>query len=206
LADAADCVAEMSECVAGLGPAPSGALEVLQRVRDWTNRLLQEPSAAFPPVAVGPAAFPPAAFPPAAAAPAAVAPPQAAAPAPAPPPEEPAVAEAVSEGLAAEVPAAGETQQWLRVPASLIERLLTFANEASILLSQAQEQALEVDRVRATLRTGTDQLQDLAGELERLVDVRGLALDERRTRSDFDALELDEYNDLHMVSRRIAES
>src|SRR5690606_17689856 len=132
LADAADCVAEMSECVAGLGPVPSGAHEVLQRVRDWTNRLLQEPSAAFPPAASPPAA---------------VAPPQAAAPAPAPArapapaPEEPTVAEAVSEGLTAEVPAAGETQEWLRVPASLIERLLAFANEASILLSQAQEQA-----------------------------------------------------------------
>src|SRR5690606_40559749 len=105
---AAACVAEMSECVAGLGPVPSGAHEVLQRVRDWTNRLLQEPSAAFPPAASPPAA---------------VAPPQAAAPAPAPArapapaPEEPTVAEAVSEGLTAEVPAAGETQEWLRVPA-----------------------------------------------------------------------------------------
>ncbi|MGD9943822.1 MAG: response regulator, partial [Burkholderiaceae bacterium] len=97
-------------------------------------------------------------------------------------------------------------QEWLRVPASLIERLLAFANEASILLSQAQEQALEVDRGRATLRSGTDQLQDLAGELERLVDIRGLALSDLRARQDFDALELDEYNDLHTVSRRIAES
>ncbi|RPH62915.1 MAG: response regulator [Burkholderiales bacterium] len=70
----------------------------------------------------------------------------------------------------------------------------------------ADDVALEVDRVRATLRMGTDQLQDLAGELERLVDVRGLALSERRAREDFDALELDEYNDLHTVSRRIAES
>jgi len=218
LADAADCVAEMSESVAGLGPAPSGALGVLQRVRDWTHRLLQEPSAAF--------------------APAGVAPPQAAAgvgtrvgdaepekaeparaePARAEPARagsekaEPPGAEGVPDGFAPEtpsaddVPPAGEPQQWLRVPASLIERLLAFANEASILLSQAQEQALEADRVRATLRTGTDQLQDLAGELERLVDVRGLALHERRTRGDFDALELDEYNDLHTVSRRIAES
>ena len=209
LADAADCVAEMSESVAGLGPAPSGALDVVQRVRDWTNRLLLEPSAAFPPSVVVP--------PQAAAAAPEIAEPVNAEPVNAEPANaepvnaepvnaEPSSAEGVPEGLAAEVPSAGEPQEWLRVPASLIERLLAFANEASILLSQAQEQALEVDRVRATLRTGTDQLQDLAGELERLVDVRGLALNERRTRGDFDALELDEYNDLHTVSRRIAES
>src|SRR5690606_40418318 len=106
---------------------------------------------------------------------------------------------------AASAPGAG-AQDWLRVPASLIERLLAFANEASILLSQAQEHALEVDRVRATLVGGTDQLQDLSSELERLVDLRGSMLSERRERDDFDPLELDEHNDLQMVSRRTGEA
>jgi len=206
LADAADCVAEMSESVAGLGPAPAGALDVLQRVRDWTHRVLQDPAAAI--AGRAPAVAPettPAAVP--------VSPPRervagaesAAAPRhPPEPTEEPVPAPAAP---APEEPAeAAGAEEWLRVPASLIERLLGFANEASILLSQAQEQAIEVDRIRAGLRTGTDQLQDLAGELERLVDVRGTALNERRARDDFDALELDEYNDLHTVSRRIAES
>lgn len=175
LAETADCVAEMSESVAGLGPPPRQSAEVLRSVRDWTNRLLRHPDAwraAAEPVAAA---------------------------APLEPVGEPAEPVTAPTGL----PAADE---WLRVPASLIERLLACANEASILLSQAQEQALEVDRMRATLRMGTDQLQDLAGELERLVDVRGTALGERRTRENFDALELDEYDDLHMVSRRIAES
>ena len=196
LGDAADCLAEMSESVAGLGPAPTGAFAVLQRVRDWTNRLLQDPAAAFAGTPASSAACLPAE------AAASVEPLSA----------EPEPAGIASAGLAPpgqptpEPAPDSDTEQWLRVPASLIERLLAFANEASILLSQAQERALEVDRVRATLRSGTDQLQDLAGELERLVDIRGLALSERRAREDFDALELDEYNDLHMVSRRIAES
>ncbi|MBX3591182.1 MAG: response regulator [Burkholderiaceae bacterium] len=214
LADAADCVAEMSESVAGLGPAPDGALGVLRRVRDWTNRLLQDPAAAI----ATPAGARPA--PAAAAEPAAVeASPEAGKPVASAVPTAPAEAVERDEKVErvehvepagyvepAEAAQGAPAQEWLRVPASLIERLLAFANEASILLSQAQEQAVEVDRVRATLRTGTDQLQDLAGELERLVDVRGTALSERRAREDFDALELDEYNDLHTVSRRIAES
>jgi len=184
LSDAADCLAEMSEAVAGLGPAPGNAVTVLSRVREWTRRVLEDPAVALAGA-------------------------RDAAPVPAPVPAPaamPAQGFAAPAELAHEVPEPGELQEWLRVPASLIERLLAFANEASILLSQAQEQAIEVDRGRAVLRGATDQLQDLAGELERLVDVRGLALSERRAREDFDPLELDEYNDLHMVSRRIAES
>ena len=127
-----------------------------------------------------------------------------------PPRVEPAPSQAtqprIDDERPAEPAADAAAQEWLRVPASLIERLLAFANEASILLSQAQEQAVEVDRVRATLVGGTDQLQDLSSELERLVDMRGSMLGERRERDDFDPLELDEHNDLQMVSRRIAES
>lgn len=178
LADAADCLAEMSEAVAGLGEPPLRARDVHRTIGEWIARLIAEPAA-------DPAAEPltqPVAEP--VAGPAAE---SSAAPGPAPAPE----------------PAA---QDWLRVPASLIERLLAFANEASILLSQAQEQAIEVDGVRAALVGGTDQLQDLSSELERLVDLRGSMLSERRERDDFDPLELDEHNDLQMVSRRIAES
>ncbi len=229
LADAADCVAEMCEAVAGLGPPPDGALEVLERVRDWTRRLLDDPSAALAqageagaPVETGEVAVTPGADAEAPGADAEApgvdveAPGVAAAPGPAPsgefPPEIDAGLGDAPEGDPSRHALAGQAQadvagsEWLRVPASLIERLLAFANEAAILLAQAQEQAIEVDRVRAALRVGTDQLQDLAGELDRLVDVRGTALNERRVRDDFDALELDEYNDLHTVSRRIAES
>ncbi|ODS98077.1 MAG: hypothetical protein ABS56_07275 [Lautropia sp. SCN 69-89] len=208
LAEAADCVAEMSESVAGLGPPPRQSAEVLRSVRDWTNRLLLQPDAwraAAEPVEATAA---PAAAPAESVTETAEPIPEPAEPItepaePIPEPAEPAAGPAEPPKAPTEPAAADE---WLRVPASLIERLLACANEASILLSQAQDQALEVDRMRATLRMGTDQLQDLAGELERLVDVRGTALGERRTRGNFDALELDEYDDLHMVSRRIAES
>lgn len=248
LADAADCLAEMSEAVAGLGEPPARVREVHRAIGRWIARLIDDGEAGAPPGEAEKAL-------PSKASPADAADADAggaagagaevaagadvelasdtdaevaadagsaradsgesasgtplregdtgtgreAAFAAAPAETAPAAASAAS------APGAG-AQDWLRVPASLIERLLAFANEASILLSQAQEHALEVDRVRATLVGGTDQLQDLSSELERLVDLRGSMLSERRERDDFDPLELDEHNDLQMVSRRIAES
>ncbi len=75
-----------------------------------------------------------------------------------------------------------------------------------MLLAQAQEQLGQIGDTRVGFRSGTERLQELAGELERLVDVRGVSLTGRRGRGEFDALELDEFNELHTVSRRIAEA
>src|SRR5690606_10164825 len=101
-------------------------------------------------------------------------------------------------------PARGDGE--IRVPAAIVERLLALVDEASIVVAQAREQVAGIERTRATLGVGGDQLQDLASELERLVDLRGMALDEHRSRHDLDPLELDEYGELHTISRRIAES
>lgn len=181
LGDAADCVAEMCEAVAGFGPAPSAAAAVHGRIVDWIGRLLgneAEPAPATEGVA-GPAmqALPE------------------------------AFTEAVPEaGQPAEPASPRGAEPEIRVPASLVARLLSLVDEAAILVAHAREQTVELERSRGTLRLGGDQLQDLASELERLVDIRGLALSEHRSRQNLDPLELDEYNDLHTVSRRIAES
>ncbi len=236
LSDAADCVAEMSEAVAGMGDPPAHAREVHRAVAEWIARLLGESDAeAAPTPTPTPTPQDSELLDPVqgegekeASASAAAAPlvslPDPEAPEGVPEPAQPTPDSASMPSAATTLdpattqqesplpvdgekrPAEPASQEWLRVPASLIERLLAFANEASILLSQAQEQAVEVDRVRSTLVGGTDQLQDLSAELERLVDMRGSMLSERRERDDFDPLELDEHNDLQMVSRRIAES
>lgn len=184
LGDAADCVAEMCEAVAGLGPAPSAAAAVHGRIVDWIGCLLgseAEPAPATEGVA-GPAAQ---------------ALPEALMEAP---------REAPEAGQSAEPASPRGAEPEIRVPASLVARLLSLVDEAAILVAHAREQTVELERSRGTLRLGGDQLQDLASELERLVDIRGLALSEHRSRQNLDPLELDEYNDLHTVSRRIAES
>ncbi|MCM5571946.1 response regulator [Burkholderiaceae bacterium FT117] len=199
LGDAADCVAEMCEAVAGYGPAPAGAAAVHSRIVEWIGRLVG--GEATPQAASAPASEP----------------------GPAPvsePPREPAREPAAEVAGAPAAEAAGAStaeaagasasersaEPEIRVPASLVERLLELVDEAAIVVAHAREQAVELERSRSTMRLGGDQLQDLAGELERLVDIRGLALSEHRSRQSLDPLELDEYNDLHTVSRRIAES
>ncbi|UCE30528.1 MAG: response regulator [Burkholderiales bacterium] len=95
-----------------------------------------------------------------------------------------------------------------RVPMSLLERLLELTGEAAIALAQAQERTERLAGSQRALRVEGEQLESLAWELDRLVDLRGAALTGHGAgaRSGFDPLELDEYNELHMVSRRIAEA
>jgi len=185
LDDAADCVAEMCEAVAGLGAAPANAAAIHARIGDWIGRLLAGEGAAEMPASDGDSI---------------------AQVAEVSGPDEtgPGAANAAKMPPAAIASTAGELE--IRVPASLVGRLLDLVDEAAILVAHAREQALELERSRATMRLGGDQLQDLASELERLVDIRELALSEHRARHSRDSLELDEYNDLHTVSRRIAES
>ncbi|HPU53173.1 MAG TPA: response regulator, partial [Burkholderiaceae bacterium] len=102
--------------------------------------------------------------------------------------------------------AAPEPDEPLRVSARVLDRMLDLAAEASILLAQAQEQLAQLQETRVTFRVGSERLQDLANELERVVDLRSITLDRGPQSPQFDALELDEYDDLHTVSRRIAES
>jgi chemosensory pili system protein ChpA (sensor histidine kinase/response regulator) len=185
LDDAADCVAEMCEAVAGLGAAPANAAAIHARIGDWIGRLLAGEGAAEMPAGDGDSLG------------------QAVEIAG---PDETGVVAADAAELSPGAIASTSGELEIRVPASLVGRLLDLVDEAAILVAHAREQALELERSRATMRLGGDQLQDLASELERLVDIREMALSERRARHSSDSLELDEYNDLHTVSRRIAES
>ena len=173
LSDAADCLAEMSEAVAGSGPEPSQAFAVYKASVVWTNRLVRDGV-----------------------------------------PSEDFVSETSTERSGPTVKPAELSPELvkeaddeiLRVPASLVDRLLGFAGEASILLAQVQDRLSLLESTRTTIKTDTERLGSLSDELDRLVDVRGLSISGRTAVSDFDALELDEYNELHTVSRRISES
>jgi len=104
-------------------------------------------------------------------------------------------------------PSADEEQAetYLRVPASLIDSLLKLAGENSIITSQIQDRVTRLGEHINALRTGSRQFGQLSAELEQLVDVRGLAMLGGHT-GELDALEMDQYNELHMLSRRIVES
>jgi chemosensory pili system protein ChpA (sensor histidine kinase/response regulator) len=95
----------------------------------------------------------------------------------------------------------------VRVPSDQIENLFRLSGENIILNGQAQE---SIRRMRNQIKLMQAQfalLQDLGNELERLIDLRDLSGRVFGTSdSGFDALEMDQYNELHTASRRMAES
>ena len=202
LTEAADCLGEMADAVAGLGEGPADALGVCGSLGAHIDALLsgsepRQPRESEPEwgVAGGPAGRTPSPSldPPPALAQAWLSP---------QPPAVPSPADAPSS----EARSPTHDGELVRVPASVLDRVLDLAGEAGILLARVQEQVDQLGEVRQAFRTDSDRLRVLAGELERLVDIRGVSLSGRRPRSDFDPLELDDFNELHTVSRRIAEA
>ena len=182
LVEAADCLEAMSESLVGETSAPPESLAVYQKVLDWANRIdadgLPEEDVAVPQiVALQAAAL------------------VQAAKAVAPDAMDPGVAELATE----------ETESYLRVPASLIDSLLKLSSENAIITSQLQDRVTRLSADLYAQRTGSRHIRQLSSELEQLVDVRGMAMLSGGT-GELDALEMDQYNELHMLSRRIMES
>jgi chemotaxis protein histidine kinase CheA len=184
LMEAADCLQEMSEALLNEGAGPADSVAVYQKVLDWANRIDREGL-----------------------------------------PEEDdsdhvlheadelvkQVADNTSSVMPANAPATDatetveDTETYLRVPASLIDSLLKLAGENSIITSQIQDRVVRLTEDLNAQRTGSRQIRQLSSELEQLVDVRGMAMLGDGT-GELDALEMDQYNELHMLSRRIVES
>jgi len=152
LVSAADCLEAMSEAVLGVGPVPHDAQQTLQHLLDWANRIdvdgLPEDDAQAATVAT-----------------------QA---------DTPLRAASTSEvSTTAETTAdsnanAAAPENTLRLPATLVDELLRLVGETMIANTQIKEQLrLSVEHTRAVTKQNT-ALQELAGELEQLVDVRGV--------------------------------
>ncbi len=193
LARAADSLSELNEALLGIAATPTDIGQLHEALVEWINRLAQagEPLESVATEAARPEAG------------------QA---------DEQEHLEAVCPQTALTAPtdaladiadssaAAESGPQILQIPATLMERMLEAITEASIKLAQMQEHIGQIDSTRHSLRSANEGLQTLSGELERLVDVRGVALTGRSGTDEFDPLELDEYNDLHTLSRRIVEA
>jgi chemotaxis protein histidine kinase CheA len=177
--EAADCLEAMSEALVSGGSAPPDSLAVYQKVLNWANQIDHDGLPEDGALAHAPLAS--------------TASDVAAMPATAP------------ADLAAPLPDDEVAETYLRVPTSLIDSLLKLAGENSILTSQIQDRIKHLGENINALRTGSRQFGQLSSELEQLVDVRGLAMLGGNT-GELDALEMDQYNELHMLSRRIVES
>jgi chemosensory pili system protein ChpA (sensor histidine kinase/response regulator) len=184
LEEAADCVEAMADFVLGRGPAPEEALPVLQRVLDWSNALLEANLVEHEPLA-------------GAATPSFAA---AAADTPhAPVGAAPAAASTAGEAARASL---------LQVPAHLIESLLRLSSETIVLARQVEAQMAAVSSAQRDMQAQSNIERDLVGQLDDLVALRGAALQSARLSSgrEVDPLEMDQYSELHIVSRRLIEN
>jgi chemosensory pili system protein ChpA (sensor histidine kinase/response regulator) len=189
LIDAADCLEMMFESLTANEPPPAQAQGVLQRLLDTANAIDrgQDLNAA-------------------AAAPARSAPPET--PASAAQPETPAREPAKPKGE----PSRAEVTPKVRVAAVTIEEMLRLSGEMTIGRAHIQERLHQAFGVAAELRERHATLQNRAHELDRIVTVQGVAAGQKQgagpvsANSMFDALELDQYSELHGAVHGFAET
>ena len=193
MAQAADCLEEMGEALAHAGPPPQDSQATCQALLDWIHQYDASASAAAEDpaqphdttidTASDVSSEPLPSFSGSLEAPRRMEPQDAAAPST---PPETATAS-------------------LRLAATQVDALLNLAVEGSIHSSRLKDRVARLELDLQLQRSGSRQWRVLAAELEQLVDVRGLGLPGGR-RDRLDALEMDQYGELHILSRRLVEA
>ncbi len=205
LIKASDCLESMSDALQGFSSAPDNAQQVLQEVLDWANLIDSEGppapdvdtdvelSSGTSPMVAAPQVSPidnelesANTF-----------------------SEEPVIANVASvsplpvgAGEARDTKSEGAT---LRVSAGLVDDLLRLVGEATILNAQLRERVQQTQDRAQLLEVQFDAIHQLGTELEELVDIKDFS-SHRDEDDDFDALEMDQYNELHSYSRRMIEA
>lgn len=183
--DAADCLEGMSEALLGMGEPPGEAQDVLQGIMDWANRIDRE---GLPAMDEAPPPRRPA---------------QSSEP---PETSEPSRVDAAAEagGPAGSEPAAQTPM--IRVPTDRIEHLFRLSGESIILNSQAQERLRRLVNQLQSMETQFALLRQLGAELEQMIEIKDMTGRFGPAKAGFDSLEMDQYNELYTVSRRMVEA
>lgn len=191
LTAASDCVEEISDHLLGRGPAPDDLLDLYQRVLDAANALADGAQTPQTSIQLAPADIATASTP----TPASMATPAAvAASAPALP--------ALAGGMAA------SGIQSLNVPSALLDELQRLAGETLVTSRQIDQQLEGLGTIHRDQRQGVRYTHELMGRLDDLVALRGAALQStaQKAGADLDPLEIDQYNELHVISRQLLEA
>ncbi|MBI1423875.1 MAG: response regulator [Gammaproteobacteria bacterium] len=116
----------------------------------------------------------------------------------------PAPAEAEDEAAAAST---ANSDTSLRVSTQSVDETLRLIGESIIVNAQLEEGLRHSITQNHAIHAQSSLFQQLAFELEQLIDVRGMnTFFGGVTNSDFDALEMDQYNELHTLTRRMVEA
>ncbi|HHB91993.1 MAG TPA: response regulator [Thioploca sp.] len=184
MVEAADCIEMMVDSLLGQDDAPEQALQVLQSVLDWANRI-DKGKLDAPPISTQVAS---------------------------PVTSETKAENKTPAKKTAKPTATGEVEQFLRVPTKTIDELMRLVGELSISLGQIQERMRHVVRNTRLLTEQDLVLHEKTFELENLVDIRGITgvgSENKQTNQydeNFDPLEFEEYNELHSVAHSFIES
>ena len=186
LTTASDAVEEIADHLLGRGPAPRDLVEVYQRVLDAANALADgsmPAAAAASPDTVAERA------------PAGVD--RIAAPAPAAVADTPDPAGMAATGI-----------QSLNVPSTLLDELQRLSGESLVTARQIDRQLEGLGTIHRDQRQWVRGTQDLMSRLDDLVALRGAALQSTAQKggAELDPLEIDQYNELHVISRQLLES
>ena len=195
LTTASDAVEEIADHLLGRGPAPDDLVVVYQRVLDAANALAdgQAPAAAtasadgiaedivehapIAPTAVASAMSPPA---------------------------TPATTAATQDPAGM----ADTGIQSLNVPSALLDELQRLSGESLVTARQIDRQLEGLGAIHRDQRQWVRGTQDLMSRLDDLVALRGAALQSTAQKggAELDPLEIDQYNELHVISRQLLES
>ncbi|KOR28783.1 hypothetical protein TI03_03950, partial [Achromatium sp. WMS1] len=191
LMDASDCLEMMSEALCGISPPPDTAQETLQAVLDWANKfdefngLPPEPSEITTKTTTTATNTPAKTvaktdnFP------------------------HPPIKEQPPKQV---VPV--ETNTGRSITLNLVDELLRLGGESIILGGQVYEQVKRIEDQILAMQKELERLQRLGGDLERLIDIKNFNINRpnQQLNTEFDTLELDEYNELHSVGRMLVET
>jgi chemosensory pili system protein ChpA (sensor histidine kinase/response regulator) len=179
LMNAADILEAMSESLLGIGPAPDQAQNVLQEILDWANRIDN----------IGIDEI-----------------------------DDDTVTTHSEDKLQTQEPQETRSEEFradesniqtmLRVPAALMDNLLRLVGESIILSGQLHEKLHQLSEQTRLEQEQNKLFQQLCFELEQITDIKGMVARGRNGTFDevFDALELEQYNELHTVTHRLVEA
>lgn len=116
----------------------------------------------------------------------------------------------ITESQVTVTPALTQTEL-VHVPRETIDLIFNLIGETSISIAQIQEQLNRMNERGNVVRSQEKTLQARRFELENLVNIRGMAVKQKRQRAvagnaDFDSLEMDQYNEFYGATHSFIES
>jgi chemotaxis protein histidine kinase CheA len=183
LLESADCLEAMSDHLLGRGAPPENALDVLQKVLNWDSALYgANPVEAIisGPIELAEAFEPLTNI------------------------ENTSTAESIT---AAPGVSAGPGAS-INVPTALLDQLLRMAGEAIIYSRQIENRANRLEQRVVDIARDNENLFGLVTELQQTVEVRstGAGLGRNVMGNELDALEMEQYNELHTITTRLVEA